>query len=147
MFERTQEVRVEDSVREYLSSGILDLLDSEEPVLVSGQPLMVVSAKVEVEITRFRDCELVVDEAVLIWRVFHQQKIPYHGHRHLEERFLGAYDNPAVQCFNFQGDEIMLGITDALGFKVKRETGISYTATLLFVGTHYGLSYDLVNDF
>lgn len=118
MSEIVNGIRIEDGMRGVIPAHSLELLLSGEEVLVSGRPLLVVPAKMELPIITPIDSQLIYEEPVFVKRIF-KKIIKPHGHLHIPEEFIDEVGYPAVQCFTFVEDEIVLGIKEALHFNVR----------------------------
>jgi hypothetical protein len=118
MSEFINNIRIEDGIREQLSPSLLEILTSGNEVIVSGRPLLFVPAKIELPITYFDGCPEINDEPVTVHRIF-TKKLPLFGHSNIPKCFIEDEGYPAIQCFTFTEDELVIGIRESLGFAVK----------------------------
>jgi hypothetical protein len=113
------ETRIEESVRSEIPEPMLELLQLDGAVFVSGQPLHIVPADKELPILSYNECSPVINRQVIVNKVF-RQRVPEIGHGHLPEQFIDPDGYPAVQCFTFGGDEIIFGIKKTLYFHIRQ---------------------------
>lgn len=113
-----EKILVEFSVEEELPAPMLLALQSTNTVYISGRPLHIFPDKSEAEHLAFDACPDLSDKPVLLSRVF-RQRVPLVGHRHLSPEYIECAGYPAVQCFAFNGDEIIMGIRRQLGFAIR----------------------------
>jgi len=118
MSEFVNGIRIEDDLRGVIPGHQLDILLSSEEVLISGMPLLVVPAKLELPIITPKDSQLIDEEPVIVRRIF-TKIIKPHGHLHIPEEFISEIGYPAVQCFTFTEDEMIFGIRESLQFSVR----------------------------
>ncbi len=119
MSEFVNNIRIEEGIRRQIRAPVLEILLSGEEVLLSGIPLLVVPAKLEMPIITPVDSQMMYEEPVIVQRIFKKIIKPL-GHQHIAEAFVDEEGYPAVQCYNFTDDEIIFGIRKELFFNAKR---------------------------
>jgi len=112
-------ITIESSIEHLLSEQLREVLLCPSTVFVTGQPLHIFSDKGAEADLSFNECPEIIDHPVMVSRIF-RQRVPLVGHRHLEPHFIDPDGYPAVQCFAFNGDEIIMGIRRQLGFSIRK---------------------------
>lgn len=111
-------ITIESSIEHLLSEQLREALLYPSTVFVSGKPLHIFSENGAKADMSFNECPEIVDHPVIVSRIY-RQRVPLVGHHHLEPRFVEPDGYPAVQCFDFNGDEIIMGIRRQLGFTIR----------------------------
>jgi hypothetical protein len=119
--------RIEKSAEQYIDRELLELIQSGQPMLVSGQPLRVFHPEDKAQDVFLGDCHYLDEEQLLPPFSLFEQVIPKAQQSYLAEEYRpdppfhedGSGRYPALQGILIDGSEVVLGIREALGFYAK----------------------------
>lgn len=107
--------RIECSAREQLTIEMIGLLEFNDVLLVSGQPLLCSPTDPSLPQLFYDQCPLYDDEPIVMQRVG-VWRIPRLGHHHLSEKYLSEDGYPVVSGRDFSGNSVVFGIRAELQF-------------------------------